>query len=71
MPTLQVPLDTNHFVTCWIPFRAIGALHDTGMEFACGSHRDFALPYWHQLDGYDLAARGYKVETVGAMVGAE
>ncbi|KAK3244004.1 hypothetical protein CYMTET_46369 [Cymbomonas tetramitiformis] len=63
----MVPLDTNQFVTLWIPFRAISQNNDTGLEFACGSHRDFALPYWHKMEGYDLATRGYKIESAGAM----
>ena len=127
----MVPIDTNQFVTIWIPLRPIGYVlswrspfciqrsvvctvsvderrrsvtrksaqsvvelrnckavgcrvaapltrtprgfgvvrrdDDSGLEFAGGSHRDFGLPYWHEL-GFDLETRGYEVESAGAMV---
>lgn len=64
----MAPLDTNSFVTAWIPFRDIqGTVKDSGLEFACGSHRDFALPFWHDLRGRDLTDRNYAKATTGAM----
>ena len=31
----------------WIPMRPIsGTEEDSGLQFAEGSHRDFALPFW-------------------------
>ena len=41
----MAPLDTNAFVTAWLPLRDL-APSDAALEFASGSHRDFALPYW-------------------------
>jgi len=58
----MVPLDTNAFVTLWLPLRPL-AEDDAALVFASGSHRDFALPYWKTLEGMaDLSARGYEVE---------
>ena len=37
----------------WIPMRPIsGTEEDSGLQFAEGSHRDFALPFWWE-DGED------------------
>lgn len=36
------PLDTNDFVTFWIPLRPMKAQNDSGLVFARGSHRDMA-----------------------------
>ena len=46
----MVPLDTNRFVTLWLPLRPLQE-DDAALVFASGSHRDFALPYWHTLEG--------------------
>lgn len=35
------------------------------LVFAVGSHRDFALPFWHDLQGRDLADRGYQLQDTG------
>jgi len=53
------PFDTNDFVTCWIPLQNIPAQEDggTGLSFASGSHKDFALPYWSDVDATDLSDR--------------
>lgn len=62
----MAPLDTNAFVTAWIPLRPIaGSESDSGLVFAVGSHRDFALPFWHDLQGRDLSDRGYDVQDTG------
>ncbi len=64
----MAPLDTNAFVTAWLPLRAIAREHDSGLVFAAGSHRDFALPFWHDdLEGRDLSDRGYEIASTGAM----
>ena len=43
----MTPFDTNSAVTAWIPMRAIqGDESDSGLLFAAGSHRDFALSFW-------------------------
>eukprot|EP00775_Hariotina_reticulata_P001462 gene1462-1804_t len=64
----MAPLDTNDFVTAWIPLRPVrGGQGDSGLVFAVGSHRDFALPFWHNLHGRDLADRGYLLDGTGAM----
>lgn len=62
-------LDTNAYVTAWVPLRPIaGGDRDSGLQFASGSHRDFALPFWHDLSRVgDLGARGYRVAGTDAM----
>ena len=47
------PFDTNSMVTCWIALTRIDTEEDSPLEFASGSHRDLALPYWYSLDGMD------------------
>jgi hypothetical protein len=62
----MAPLDTNAFVTFWLPLRAIrGGAADSGLLFARGSHRDFALPFWHDLERADLSGRGYQLRDTG------
>ncbi|EFJ47584.1 hypothetical protein VOLCADRAFT_91857 [Volvox carteri f. nagariensis] len=72
----MAPLDTNDFVTAWIPLRPVrGACGggssksppDSGLMFAAGSHRDFALPFWHNMEGRDLSDRGYAMKDTGPM----
>lgn len=65
----MAPFDTNDYVTAWLPLRPVaGGDGDSGLQFASGSHRDFALPFWHDLRKVDdLAARGYPVVSEGAM----
>eukprot|EP00877_Chromochloris_zofingiensis_P011917 jgi/Chrzof1/697/Cz01g25070.t1 len=64
----MAPFDTNSFITAWLPLRPIAAgSKDSGLRFAAGSHRDFALPFWHNLQGRDLGDRGYKVMDTGPM----
>jgi hypothetical protein len=43
----MVPLDTNDYITCWIPLQNIPSVSDGGstLEYASGSHRDFSLLY--------------------------
>jgi hypothetical protein len=64
----MTPLDTNAYVTAWLPLRPILAGDgDSGLTFAAGSHRDFALPFWHDLARVgDLGRRGYKLKGTGA-----
>lgn len=59
----MVPLDTNAFLTAWLPLRSLSQA-DSALTFASGSHRDFALPYWHTDDSMNagLERRGYGVE---------
>ena len=56
----MAPLDTNAFVTCWLPLQTVPREADGGsaLVFASGSHRDVALHYWHD-EGADCSARGY------------
>lgn len=57
----MVPLDTNSFLTVWIPLRSL-AKTDSSLHFASGSHRDFALAYWQNNQGMaNLESRGYPV----------
>ena len=58
----MVPLDTNDFVTLWIPLRSLDE-DDAALHFANRSHRDFALPYWRTIEGMsDLEGR-YEIDT--------
>ena len=59
----MVPLDTNDFITLWIPLRSLDE-DDAALHFASKSHRDFALPYWRTLAGMedDLESR-YEIDT--------
>lgn len=63
----MAPLDCNAFVTAWIPLRPVRGEEDSGLLFAQGSHRDFALPFWHDLRSLDLQGRGYPVVDMGPM----
>ena len=54
-------------MTVWIPLRPVRGAGDSGLVFAAKSHRDFALPFWHNLEGMDLETRGYSLEDAGAM----
>lgn len=38
---------------------------DSGLLFAVGSHRDFALPFWHEMEGRDLGDRNYQLKDTG------
>ena len=59
----MVPLDTNAFVTAWLPLRSLRAA-DAALAFASGSHRDFALPYWMNEAGLAAGLEGrYEVES--------
>ena len=57
----MAPLDTNDFVTCWLPLQPVPCEEDGGsaLVFAAGSHRDVALPFWHgdPREAGDLSAR--------------
>jgi len=59
----MVPLDTNEFITLWIPLRPLDE-DDAALHFASKSHRDFALPYWRTVAGMesDLESR-YDIDT--------
>lgn len=43
----MVPLDTNDFITCWIPLQPVPETKEggTGLVYATKSHRDFSLLY--------------------------
>eukprot|EP00897_Mesotaenium_endlicherianum_P006358 jgi/Mesen1/5750/ME000292S04829 len=59
----MVPLDTNQFVTFWIPLQPI-APADSALLFASGSHRDFAMAYWQSNEGMaHLEDRNYALES--------
>jgi ectoine hydroxylase-related dioxygenase (phytanoyl-CoA dioxygenase family) len=65
----MTPFDTNASVTCWLPMRAVeGGDRDSGLQFAEGSHRDFALPFWHDARTADLETRGYTVASAGRLL---
>lgn len=59
------PLDTNHFVTAWIPLADVPDAEDggTALLYADGSHRDLAMAVWYSdscdmSDRYDLSDHG-------------
>jgi hypothetical protein len=60
----MAPLDTNDFVTAWVPLHAVPADEDggSGLVFASGSHRDVALHFWHgdPEQDVDASSRGYE-----------
>mmetsp|Transcript_33321 Transcript_33321/g.43964 ORF Transcript_33321/g.43964 Transcript_33321/m.43964 type:complete len:396 (-) Transcript_33321:198-1385(-) len=64
----MAPLDTNSFVTVWIPLQEVPPQSEggTSLTFAGGSHKDFALAYWQDphagedLEGrYDVTCPGH------------
>ena len=58
------PFDTNDMLTFWIALTPIPTLDHAPLEFATGSHRDFALPYWYSNEGMsNLDARDYKIKS--------
>jgi hypothetical protein len=59
------PLDTNQFLTFWIPLRPIQASGDSGLIFAQSSHRDMAALFWRDAALLDFRERGYKLEGTG------
>jgi len=58
----MVPLDTNDFITLWIPLRSLDE-GDAALHFASKSHRDFSLPYWHTLQGMEDLEGRYEIDT--------
>ena len=68
----MAPLDTNRFVTVWLPLQPVPAEEDggSGLVFASGSHRDVALHFWHGCDpaeAADASHRGYAEASAGAL----
>ena len=67
----MAPLDTNGFVTCWLPLQPVPAEADggSGLVFAPRSHRDVALHYWHgdPNEAVDCSARGYAESDAAAL----
>jgi len=59
------PFDTNAFLTMWIALTPIPAFGGSGLTFAIGSHRDFALPFHGDPDA-DLDGR-YEVTEGGEL----
>jgi ectoine hydroxylase-related dioxygenase (phytanoyl-CoA dioxygenase family) len=67
----MAPLDTNAFVTAWLPLQPVPAEKDGGsaLIFATGSHRDVALHFWHgdPKEEVDASSRGYVERTTAAL----
>ncbi|CAE8595083.1 unnamed protein product [Polarella glacialis] len=59
------PFDTNSFVTIWFALTPVPERGGSGLCFAIGSHRDFALSY-HGNPEEDLSGR-YEVTAPGGM----
>lgn len=66
----MTPLDTNAFVTLWLPLQPIPLESEggSGLVFASGSHRDVALHFWHgdPLKHTDCSGRDYAESTLDA-----
>ena len=71
----MAPFDTNDFLTLWIPLQDVPSEAEggSGLTFASGSHRDFALPYWNDIDSTDMTERypissydGYQLGDISA-----
>jgi len=59
----MAPLDTNSFVTCWLPCQAVPPEAEGGsaLVFASGSHRDIGLHFWSGgVQEIDASSRGYE-----------
>lgn len=58
----------THKPASQVPLRPVaGDEEDSGLCFAAGSHRDFALNFWHDISKLgDLSSRGYRIEGTGA-----
>ena len=67
----MAPLDTNDFVTVWLPLQPVPAPEQggSGLLFASRSHRDVALPMWHgePHTPLDASDRGYAIESAGRL----
>ena len=70
------PLDTNAFVTCWLPCQEVPSEEEGGsaLVFASGSHRDIGLHHWYAArevldDGEEVDAsnRGYRESLPGPL----
>lgn len=61
----MTPLDTNDFLTLWLPLTAVPA-DGSGLHYGRASHRDVALRHWRHRD-CDLAAR-YDFQRHGELV---
>lgn len=59
------PLDTNDFLTFWIPLRPIAAKGDSALEFAQGSHRDMSALFWRDPADLDFSIRNYRLQNTG------
>ena len=66
----MAPLDTNDFVTAWLPLQPVPPEVEggTGLVFASRSHRDVALHFWHgdPREDADCSSRGYAEATLEA-----
>jgi hypothetical protein len=67
----MAPFHTNEAVTMWLPLTPIPPEEEggTGLLFASGSHRDFALSFWEDARGggrRDLEGR-YALDSYGRM----
>jgi len=62
----MTPLNTNEFVTFWIPLCPVPDQESggTGLSYASKSHTDFAAAFWYEIDMVDLSER-YEVEDHG------
>lgn len=60
------PFDSNDMVTCWVALTHVTRPAHSPLEFASGSHRDLALPYWYTKEGMENPGgdpREYDVES--------
>lgn len=65
----MTPLDSNSFVTCWLPLQPVPSERDggTGLIFARGSHKDLALHFWYGDPRCDVdGSNRYQEANIGA-----
>lgn len=66
----MAPFNTNELVTMWMPMTEVPPEEEggTGLCFASGSGRDFALSYWDDPHASEDLSERYAVESYGRMV---
>ena len=66
----MAPFNTNDFITVWMPMTEVPPEEEggTGLCFASGSGRDFALSFWDDPHASEDLSDRYEVESYGRML---
>lgn len=66
----MIPLDTNEMITMWMPLVEIPPEEEggSGLTYADGSQKDFALNYWSDPHAKEDLSGRYTVSSHGRMV---